>query len=358
MNGRLYDPVLGRVLSPDNYVQNAYGTQDYNRYSYAHNNPLVYTDPDGNNPLIGALIGGLSYTLGVAFSKGGFKNWSWFGFSMSVVSGIITSGFAAQLGASLSTASNLTFLAKGAIQIGAYSGMGGLTSYLSGGDFVSGAIGGAAGSVMGSLMGSLTSGMNNFWATTSTIGSSALVGGIGAEVSGGDFWRGAATSGLTAAFNHAAHRMIDRQPAPKGSSPRRLSPSGQQALKMKIMADDEITLGEAGQWYRLGDGSSLEISAKSVSVGDFSAKDFPGGIGSVIGRQTLYRRNGRVYGQLLFQLLENNRIRILPDKYDFQIDPWKGSIIRNFATMSGQSYAGSAGGSAFSIIFTGTIPLH
>ena len=47
MNGRLYDPVLGRMLSPDNYVQNATGTQGFNRYSYALNNPLVYTDPDG-----------------------------------------------------------------------------------------------------------------------------------------------------------------------------------------------------------------------------------------------------------------------------------------------------------------------
>lgn len=76
MNGRLYDPVLGRMLSPDNYISNAGYTQDYNRYSYAKNNPLLYTDPDGNNPIIGAIIGAVSYTLGVAFSKGGFKNWN------------------------------------------------------------------------------------------------------------------------------------------------------------------------------------------------------------------------------------------------------------------------------------------
>lgn len=47
MNGRLYDPVLGRFLSPDNYVQMPDNTQNFNRYSYALNNPLVYTDPDG-----------------------------------------------------------------------------------------------------------------------------------------------------------------------------------------------------------------------------------------------------------------------------------------------------------------------
>ncbi len=47
MNGRMYDPQLGRFLSPDNYIQNPYNTQNYNRYSYVLNNPLMYTDPSG-----------------------------------------------------------------------------------------------------------------------------------------------------------------------------------------------------------------------------------------------------------------------------------------------------------------------
>ncbi len=47
MNGRLYDPLVGRFLSPDNYVQMPNYTQGLNRYSYALNNPLVYTDPEG-----------------------------------------------------------------------------------------------------------------------------------------------------------------------------------------------------------------------------------------------------------------------------------------------------------------------
>ena len=46
-NGRLYDPVLGRFLSPDNYVQEPFNTQNLNRYSYCLNNPVKYTDPDG-----------------------------------------------------------------------------------------------------------------------------------------------------------------------------------------------------------------------------------------------------------------------------------------------------------------------
>ena len=48
MNGRVYDPVLGRFLSPDKYVQKADNSQNYNSYSYCLNNPLKYTDPSGN----------------------------------------------------------------------------------------------------------------------------------------------------------------------------------------------------------------------------------------------------------------------------------------------------------------------
>ena len=47
MNGRLYDPVLGRMLSPDIAIQDLYNQQAYNRYSYCLNNPLRFTDPSG-----------------------------------------------------------------------------------------------------------------------------------------------------------------------------------------------------------------------------------------------------------------------------------------------------------------------
>ena len=49
MNGRLYDPVLGRFFSPDSYVQMPENSQNFNRYSYCLNNPLKYTDPSGES---------------------------------------------------------------------------------------------------------------------------------------------------------------------------------------------------------------------------------------------------------------------------------------------------------------------
>ena len=47
MNGRIYDPAIGLFLSPDNYVQQPWNSQNFNRYSYCLNNPLKYTDSSG-----------------------------------------------------------------------------------------------------------------------------------------------------------------------------------------------------------------------------------------------------------------------------------------------------------------------
>jgi len=58
MNGRIYDPLLGRFLSADQVIQAPLTVQGYNRYIYVNNNPLTLTDPTG-------------YTW--------WKPWTWFG---------------------------------------------------------------------------------------------------------------------------------------------------------------------------------------------------------------------------------------------------------------------------------------
>ena len=47
MNGRLYDPQLGRFLSPDPIVAAPGSSQSWNSYSYVSNSPLSYVDPGG-----------------------------------------------------------------------------------------------------------------------------------------------------------------------------------------------------------------------------------------------------------------------------------------------------------------------
>lgn len=74
MNGRMYDPALGRMLSPDNYAGLDGTTQSFNRYSYVMNNPLKYTDPTGEwavaDDIAAMAIGG---TLNVLFNLGSIK---------------------------------------------------------------------------------------------------------------------------------------------------------------------------------------------------------------------------------------------------------------------------------------------
>ena len=87
MNGRFYDPHLGRFLSPDNGACPANGgvqlpdfSQNFNRYSYCLNNPLVYTDPSGEivwfvPVIIGSVIG--SYIGGVIANEGQYNPIKW-----------------------------------------------------------------------------------------------------------------------------------------------------------------------------------------------------------------------------------------------------------------------------------------
>ena len=56
MNARLYDPVLGRFLSPDPFVQSPDFSQNFNRYAYALNNPLKYKDPTGEFAIWGPIL--------------------------------------------------------------------------------------------------------------------------------------------------------------------------------------------------------------------------------------------------------------------------------------------------------------
>lgn len=85
MNARLYDPKLHRFLSPDNYIQNPYSTQSYNRYGYVFNNPLRYVDYSGNttesggenDPFKWAIQGiaaGIA-AIGTSWDSLGMKEW-------------------------------------------------------------------------------------------------------------------------------------------------------------------------------------------------------------------------------------------------------------------------------------------
>lgn len=49
MNGRIYDPIIGRMISPDINITYPRSTEGCNRHGYGLNNPLIYIDPTGNS---------------------------------------------------------------------------------------------------------------------------------------------------------------------------------------------------------------------------------------------------------------------------------------------------------------------
>jgi RHS repeat-associated protein len=211
MNGRLYDPNLHRFLSPDNFIQDPYNTQNYNYFGYVLNNPLSLNDPSGefifsalipglgifiDAALWGAVLGGAGYTASVALSPGGFKNWNsgqfWKSVGIGAVSGVATAGIGQ---------------AFGAVGSGGFGGevlrafghglSNGIISGVAGGNFESGFLSGALGSLAGSGFQSV---FGN--GAVGTYAFSGLAGGVGAELSGGDFWQGAAIGLMNAGLNH------------------------------------------------------------------------------------------------------------------------------------------------------------
>jgi RHS repeat-associated protein len=47
-NARHYDPEIGRFVTADTVIDGELSTQGWNRYSYVHNNPIIYKDPTGH----------------------------------------------------------------------------------------------------------------------------------------------------------------------------------------------------------------------------------------------------------------------------------------------------------------------
>lgn len=222
MNGRIYDPVIGRFISADPFVQFADNLQSYNRYAYVLNNPLNATDPSGylssslfkalipigmaifvpyalglsklSAAVVGGFVGGFS---SAAINGGSFRD-AFAGGIMGAISGAVFYG----VGSELRTYSIEKTLAHGLA--------GGLMSELRGGDFGTGFI--SAGFSEAALGG--VDIQNDFLDGMAA----AVVGGTAAVIGGGKFANGA----ITAAFG----RMFNKQLHPK----KNLKETQQQAM--------------------------------------------------------------------------------------------------------------------------------
>ncbi len=191
-------PVLGRFLSPDSYVQAPDFTQSFNRYSYGLNNPLVYTDPDGEFIILAAVL------IGAGFG-------AWQGYKIGKAHGATGWGMAGYMlgGAAIGGVAGVASAGVGIAVGGAVAGAG---------------LGGfAAGAITGAAAGVTTGAINGFGMTAlcgGTLGQSfaaagmgALIGagtgavlggtiqGIGAVKQGNNFWTGKEIAAGRGAFS-------------------------------------------------------------------------------------------------------------------------------------------------------------
>ncbi|MCL2041841.1 MAG: hypothetical protein FWG84_07375 [Bacteroidales bacterium] len=199
MNGRLYDPLIGLMLSPDPYVSMPESMQGFNRYNYCLNNPLKYTDPSGEfvHLIVGAVIGGLmNMAINARNISNGWQALGYFGIGAAV--GALTAGMGNGLSVAMAGGGGtfgMGFVgnAYSIAQMGFIQGavMGGITG------FAGGLLGGAGNAWMqgDSFMKGLEKGMTaGNW------------GALGGAVIGG------MTTGL---FNGKDNRFLDGEPKPK-----------------------------------------------------------------------------------------------------------------------------------------------
>jgi hypothetical protein len=200
MNGRIYDPELGRFLSPDPVVQIPEYSQNFNRYSYVLNNPLNATDPSG-----------FSF-ISKAFSKiGSFIMENWRTIVVVVVVAVAAwaaSAYLSGLGGMFTTTGAVggQLSATGMAVSGGFAGAigGGLGPALNGGDIGDVLRGAVVGGIQGAIAGGVLHGMTpqnpGFnMATAKHVAGHGILGGTANEAMGGKFQDGFFSAGASAA---------------------------------------------------------------------------------------------------------------------------------------------------------------
>ncbi len=247
MNGRIYDPTIGRFLSPDPILQLPNFTQGLNPYSYALNNPLRFVDPNGYslvgqlfalsasmiigsipgvNILLVPLVHSVIMTIDYAIEKGrNIKAADLFGnFIQSFVMSSITMGATQSIGDYMKEAANA---GKSAIELRramAHAIFNGAMRWAQGGKFEHGFLSGFVSSLGGSYLS--TNGFNMSGAEKIAI--SAAIGGTAEALGGGKFANGAVTGAYVMMFNHMMYLPQT------GAIPKILNSEHRKLLRTKI----------------------------------------------------------------------------------------------------------------------------
>ncbi|WP_334502578.1 polymorphic toxin type 28 domain-containing protein [Bradyrhizobium sp. AZCC 1678] len=188
MNGRVYDALVGRMISPDPTVPDPMNAQAWNRYSYVGNDPLAFTDPSG-----------FSWLSSFFNSVANFFTQNW----RSIVQTVITAVLSLPLGPVLAAA------AGAAIVTGLSGGnLGQIVRAASIAAITAGAFQG-----LGNFVGDLAQqGISQSGQYLANVAGSAMIGCLSAAASGGSCKSGGLAAGVTA----AASPLVGRIPGGPG----------------------------------------------------------------------------------------------------------------------------------------------
>jgi RHS repeat-associated protein len=242
LNGRVYDPLVGRMMSADPLVPEPLNGQAWNRYSYVINNPLAFTDPSGYSwlseafhfvqnlfrsvPIIGAIIRIAAVAI-ICAGAGPVCAATVAAIASAAVAGITTGRLDAALQAgAIAGATTLAFAGVGSLA----SEVGGAAGYLvsiAGEAAVGCASAVASGSscASGALASGVTAFAGPFLATqpyhAQLVGRTVL-GGTASVIGGGKFANGA----VTAAFAYLSTTSLGRARASANGE----EPPGEEAM--------------------------------------------------------------------------------------------------------------------------------
>jgi len=224
MNGRIYDPLVGRFMSADPYIQDPQNLQSHNRYAYVMNNPLALTDPSGYfswGKLFGAMLCPICVKerqrpiliIGLSVASGQwFISLGWAPVAAGAASGFIT-GFASTgnvNGAMQGAFSGGLFGAAGMVgdapnsfaRYAAHAAAGCISAVASSGHCGPGAVAAVFGKYTTNAIGD-----SSILSDSVSKGVAASVaGGIGSVIAGGKFENGA----VTAAYGYIFNAMMAR----------------------------------------------------------------------------------------------------------------------------------------------------
>lgn len=229
MNGRLYDPLVGRFMSADPFIQNPGDLQSYDRYAYVLNNPLSLTDPSGYFSLKKLIRTAVAMYVGY-LTAGAAQSW------LINVAGETSTAFVAAGTANTCIAPTLTGLGhavagavggfsagaigsgttNGALQgalsgglmgaagsVGASTSMERYAAHAAAGCISAAAGGGKCGSgAISAVFGKWSTNKFNFANDVARGAATVVAGGVGSVLAGGKFEDGARTAAYGYLFNH------------------------------------------------------------------------------------------------------------------------------------------------------------